>query len=276
MIRRLLLVPFLTLLACDDTDNRGWLVDRTRVLGVRIEATNDASRAAIVPGERMRATWLVGAPNGTGELRWSYAVCLPVVGNNPEPRCEGATLATGSGIARGAFVTMELEAPPVADARELQLLAAFCEGGDVSLDAQRFDATCTGGAVARLASASIRLAAAGPNANPELAPDAIRFDGAPLLEASCARALPRTKHTITIHLDGREREPAEDVLVSHVVTAGELERQYSMLGPNEPVPRDLSVEWTAPETGRETEIFVVLRDGRGGSTLTRRTVCVGP
>lgn len=285
------------LVGCDDTDNKGWLVDRTRVLGARIEAKSDAARAAINPGEPMRVTWLVGAPNGTGRLNWAYAVCPPALGNFPEPKCTGPIFSAARGASDGELVSMDIDAPGgIDDLEELQILAAFCENGEATLDAARFEATCAGGAAPRLASASVRLARSGPNKNPEIAADAILFDGSPLVpsvvrsgsscvpDATSPLVNAGSKHAIVVRLRGDEREAIasqgfERLLVSHVVTAGELERQYSMLEPNDPAPKDLSVEWTAPlapsaNEGRLIEIYVVVRDGRGGAAFARRTVCV--
>ena len=303
-VSRVSLLALAFVFGCEETDARGWLVDRTRVLAVRFEARADPARAAIVPGEPMRATWLVGAPGGTGRLSWAYAVCAPVAGNFPEPRCEGPVLASAAGASDGELVTLDLEAPR-ADAalglQELQMLAAFCESGDAALDPSRFEASCAGSsAPARLASATIRLEAAGPNQNPDVAADAVLFDGQPLPPSSvrpgpCSGAaespvvVPGSKHHLVIRFRGDEREPVpgstdgvENIFASHVVTTGELERQYSMLDPTDPLPKDARVEWTAPpreqvpDGGRLAEIYVVLRDGRGGAAFGRRTVCVRP
>ncbi|MBX3193437.1 MAG: hypothetical protein KF819_41025 [Labilithrix sp.] len=304
-VSRLSLLYLAFVFGCEETDTKGWLVDRTRVLGVRFEAKADPARTAIAPGEAMRATWLVGAPNGTGRLTWAYAVCAPVQGNYPEPRCEGPVLASASGASEGELVAMELEAPraeAVAGVEELQMLVAFCDAGDAALDASRFAGTCAGSDVpARLASATIRLEAAGPNKNPEIAPDSVLLDGQPMTpstlrpgpscagEAAAPVVVPGSKHAFTIRFRGDEREPVpgsregvESILASHVVTTGELGRQYSMLDPSDPVPKEARVEWTAPpreqvpEGGRLTEVYLVLRDGRGGAAFARRTVCVRP
>jgi hypothetical protein len=301
-VSRFSLLALAFLFGCEETNTKGWLVDRTRVLGARVEAKADPSRAALEPGEPARVVWLVSAPNGTGHLSWAYAVCPPVTGNFPEPHCEGPVLLSGTGASDGELVTMELDTPAagaVGDLQELQMLAAFCEGGEATLDASRFEATCAGGAPAHLASASLRLAAAGPNKNPEIAPDAVLFDGAPMAPATARPGQPcvaessspvvaaGTKHAFVLRFRGDEREVlpgtpegVENVLASHVVTTGELKRQYSMLEPADAVPKEASVEWTAPgrdqvaEGGRLAEIFFVLRDGRGGLAFARRTVCV--
>jgi hypothetical protein len=284
-------------LGCDDTDTKGWLVDRTRVLGARIEAKTEPSRAAIAPGEAMRVSWFVGAPNGTGPLSWSYALCPPVDGNFPEPRCTTAPLAAGTGTSNGDLSVMEMDVPASATSQsELLLLAAFCDSGDVSLDAARFDATCSSGAPARLASVTVRLASAGANKNPEMAPDTLLFDGTPMPPPSAEPAAPcdpsapvvtaGSKHAFAIRFQNDQREttpegPLESLLASHVVTDGELDRQYSSLEPGEAAPKDASVKWTAPPrdrvgAGRQVELYVVLRDGRGGAAFERRNVCVRP
>lgn len=298
-VSRVSFVAFALVVGCEDDNPKGWLVDRTRILGARFEATAEPSRASIAPGEAMRVTWLVGAPNGTGQLGWAYAVCPPVVGNLPEPHCQVPPLVSGVGESDGDLVTMELDAPPpeaVVDLEELQVLVAFCEGSPATLDASKFEATCADGAKSWLAAASVRLAAAGPNANPEIGDDAVLFDGAPMAPATARPGTPcvtesssqivaaGTKHTVAYRFRGDEREAlpngAENVLASHVVTTGELKRQYSMLEPQEAVPKDVSVEWTAPgrvaEGGRLAEFYFVLRDGRGGAAFARRTVCVRP
>lgn len=299
-VSRVALLALAFVFGCEEVDTKGWLVDRTRVLGARVEAEAEPSRASIAPGERMRVTWLVASPGGTGRLGWAYAVCAPPLANFPEPRCAEAVLASARGSSDGELVTMELDAPPAEAAGEsdaLTILAAFCEGGEASLDAARFEATCAGGAAARLAAGKIRLAAAGANRNPELAPDAVRFDGAPMAP-STSRAGPcvadpaapvvgpGTPHVFVLRFRGDERESVEggleDVLASHVVTAGKLKRQYSMFEPADPAPKEVSVEWTAPPggevpaEGRLVEVYFVLRDGRGGAAFGRRTVCVRP
>lgn len=290
------LAPLLVL-ACDDTDNKGWLVDRTRVLGARVEAASEPSRAAIVPGEAMRLTWLVGAPNGTGNLSYAYAFCAPVDGNFPEPKCEGPVFGSGTGTSDGEVVPMDIVTPAsVGDLDALQFLVAFCESGAAHLDAARFEASCDGGSPARLATANVRLARSGPNTNPEIASDAVALDGVPLTpstvrsgpctgDATSPVVVAGSKHAIGYHFRGDERENVpseglEKLIASHVVTAGELDHQYSMLDPSEPAPKDVSIDWTAPasdrvgEGGRLVEIYVVVRDGRGGEAFARRTVCV--
>src|SRR5690606_14127743 len=136
----------------------GWLVDRTRVLAARVEAAAEPSRSSLAPGERARVTWLIGAPSGTPGLAWSFATCPAPDGFLPELRCRDGAHATGHGRAESELAVMELDVPPaevVASAQELLLLAAFCEAGEPALDPVRFEATCSGGSPALLASVNV-------------------------------------------------------------------------------------------------------------------------
>lgn len=289
---------------CGDPVGKSWLVERTRVLGARTSAEAEPSRASLTSGERARVTWLVAGPRGTPRLSWTFAVCVAPEGNMAAPRCDGAVLASGSGVSDGApEVPMPFVLPNdvdlVPEGATLIALAAFCETPEVSLDPRTFNATCPGGGEALLASSTIRRARAGRNANPDIADDAIRFDGAVLPPTTSARAdaactgspgapmvvAGGSTHDLVLHLRGAEREAidgqtAESLLVSHVVTAGELDRQYSAVEPRDAMPREIHVPWTAPPAteiapeGRVVEVFFVLRDGRGGTGYSRRTLCV--
>mgnify|MGYP000885809675 CR=1 FL=1 len=294
--------------ACTSDDPRGWLVDRTRVIGARVEVVAEPRRASLAPGESARMLWLVANPDDgkpAPRLAWAFAACVPPAGTQASLRCDGATLAaqTGEGDSSAPivmpFVTPAREA--TGDAPELLVLAAFCRGGAPTLDARAFTATCANGDPALLASVFVRLAAAGPNANPEIAEGSISFDGVVLANApqgfpgapcDATADTPRVAagsgdHTFTFRFTGDEREPTpsdraplETLLVSHLVTTGELERQWSYLDPGDAAPKDVFVKWTAPgadttpDAGRLVEIHFVLRDGRGGASFARRTLCL--
>ena len=154
--------------ACEDSISRGWLVDRTRVLGVSVSSATDPTQASLAPNERGRLTWLVAAPEGVPTVGWTFAACEPPAGNFAEPHCESPVIASGSGTATGEIVAMDLDVPSavtLGNAQELLVLAAFCDNGTPSLDARAFTATCASGN-ALLASTVARLASAGPNTNP--------------------------------------------------------------------------------------------------------------
>lgn len=292
---------------CDESISRGWLVDRPRLLAARVEATADPNRASIAPSEPARITWLFSAPTAVPRVSWAFASCLPPDGNFALPRCNGPAIASGSGVSDGSErIPMDYAAPNAAaigDAKELLVLAAFCESGTPQLDPRSFTATCESGN-ALLASATVRLAAAGPNANPSIADDAVLLDdtviapsttpagpsGSPCQGAPSAPVVaPGAERTFKFRFRGDEREPittstggasVESIILSHAVTAGELDRQYSSFDPEDAAPKVVEIPWTAPgdgevaAEGRLVEIHFVLRDGRGGAAFTRRTVCV--
>jgi hypothetical protein len=286
-------------IACDDGPGKSWLVERTRILGARVSAENEPARASIAPGETARVDWLVAFPGAPPPLAWSFAACVAREGTFATPRCDGVVLASGSGRTIGPeqprmSVTLAGGGVIGEATRELLVIAAFCEDTAALLDARTFTATCPGGSEPLLGTATVRLTAAGPNKNPEIAPDAIRLDGVVLPDAvispsgaPCTPAPDRPiaaagggERHLAFRFRGDEREAGEVLALSHVVTAGELDRQRSSLEPEDSTPRDVTLPWTPPpidqvgEGGRLVELFFVLRDGRGGTALARRTICV--
>lgn len=295
-----LVVALSGFIGCDEGPGKAWLVERTRILGARVSAEIEPARASIAPGETARIDWLIGFPGAPPSLSWSFAACVAPDGNFAKPACSGVVIASGEGSTRGAEQQrMNVTTPAagvVGDApREILVIAAFCEGAAAVLDAHLFTATCTGGGgEPLLGTATVRLAAAGPNRNPEIARDAIRLDGVVLPDAlpgpsgaPCTPAPDRPiaiagsgERNIVFRFRGDEREAGEVLALSHVVTAGVLDRQRSSLEPEDPTPRDVTVSWTPPpidqvgEGGRLVELFFILRDGRGGADMARRTICV--
>jgi hypothetical protein len=284
------------LVGCEDSIHRGWLVDRTRILGARTFAMADPGRASLEPGELARIDWLVAAPEGLPALAWSFAACAAPEGNFPEPKCDAALLASGSGAATGEIIAMDFEVPPAAalgNATELLFLAAFCADGAPALDARAFAATCASGEPL-LASMMVRLASAGANQNPP--PPSVSLGnvvlpegdpaapGAPCDAAPAAPAFAAGGPTVDLVyvFDGTEREPNESMMLSTVVTGGELDRQYSAFDAEEAPPKEVRVPWTPPTqdglaaAGRIVRFYVFLRDGRGGASFGRFSVCVRP
>jgi hypothetical protein len=297
----LVMATVLAVAACGGLEPRGWLLDRTRVLAARVEAASEPRRASLSPGEQARISWLVAGPGAPPRLAWAYALCAAPTGNTAEPRCATRVLAAATGQGDGGVVVMDLAVPPpssIEDARELLLLAAFCETGAPALDALSFTATCAGASAPLLASTKLRLASEGPNQNPTSLDDAVRAADAVLPPSAGESAggpceptadAPRVAAGVSVDLAydlrdaDREDVPPpgrrEQLLLTHVVTAGELDRQYSALDPEEPA-RTVTVPWTAPARdtvgpgGLLVRVIFVLRDGRGGTSFARRAVCV--
>jgi len=296
-VKRVVLVLLGLLGACDDTDARGWLVDRTRLLGARTEAASDPTRASVAVGEQANVTWLVASPTPAVALSYAWAACAPPSGDLPSPRCEGAVLASGSGSAgTTGLVGIGLVVPPVAGT-DLFMLGAFCSNGSAPpvLDPAHFTATCANG-TALLGTTSLGIG--GANHNPPIDDGDVFLDDMTLppstigpVDAPCAGAPAAPvvlasggDRQLHFRFHDEQREVAdngvrESLVVSHVVSAGVLDRQYSALDPNEAAPKTVAIPWTppvasdVPDAGRIIELFFVLRDGRGGTTFARRTLC---
>jgi hypothetical protein len=280
-------------LACGDSNVDGWLVDRTRVIGARVEAKSDPLRASIAPGESATVTWVIAAPSGVPHVAWATASCLPPAGTSADMTCDGPILTTGSGTADGELVPTALDVPSATDARapELLVLGAFCTAGTPTLDPVRFDGTCgSGGGAPLLASVRVRLAPAGPNRNPT-APDGVRLGDRPLGPSDVAAGspcdttdLPRMAAgagaDLVYAFRAEDREPGEALVLSGMVTGGTLDGQYRAVDPDEVVPKEVRFAWTAPGSdgidsrGRVVRLWLGLRDGRGGAAFTRFAVCV--
>lgn len=230
------------LAACSDDFVKGWLVDRPRVLGARVE------------GEEV--SWLIArAPH----VEWAWAVCADT--KLAAPRCDTAVLAAGSGATNGDVATMTI-GPALAPDR--LLLVAFCVSGVATLSPADFAASCEGGGEAYLASLKVGAP------QPQPSPPELRLDGAPA--GGCVA--PGSKHALGFTFRAEDRDPGETLLASTTVTDGELERQYTALESSAPAPRDVSIAWTAPPSPATATVYLVLRDGRGGAAFTQMNVCV--
>lgn len=279
---------------CADDFSKGWLVDRVRVLGALAHPADRPETSSLAPGDRARITWLVAPPERPpARMGWAFAVCAPPPGNFAEPACaapagegRGEAIAVEGETSGTELVPMDIDVPRDLGA-ELLVIAAFCADGAAALDAPSFTARCSGGAEPLLASTVLEVGAERPNANPAVGDDAVTLDGAPLpllgARPRCGDPSVRDVRAsadleLGFRFDEAAREAGETLVVTHVVTAGELVRQYSALEPSEPTPKAVKLTWTAPAAdaadGSLSFFYFVLRDGRGGVAFARRAVCV--
>ncbi len=281
---------FVVTSACGEPPFDGWRLDRTRVLAARVEAIAEPSRASLRPSEPARITWLVTGRAPPPRLAWAFAACVPPAGLRASPRCEGPALVSGSGASPGERAVMDLVVPPAEaapGASELLVLAAFCTAGDVALDPRAFEATCASGERPLLATTRLPIAtgAAPVNANPAIEAGAIRLGDAVWPEAagSTCDGLPSVRVgtevsvAVTPRPIDREVSPAgrEALLLATFADAGELERQFTALEPED--EGDLVFPFVAPSAvGERVRLVFVLRDGRGGTSFTTRALCAAP
>jgi hypothetical protein len=276
---------------CGDPLEPPWLIDKTRVLGARVEAVGDPGRPWLRAGESAEVKWIVAAPEDAPAVGWSFVLCLPDAGSG----CE-TPLAQMSGVGTPdvTFTVPAQEALGTAD--HLLMAGVFCAGGQPA----SMTGTCEGGGTATVVTLPLLLDRGGPtNQSPSLAAAAITFGGEPWPASADCGTQPRVaadgqKHPIAVTLTGQrevyqstanpEGVPAsrrESLQLSHFATGGKLPRQLTFIeGKDDSDPATVSVEWTAPTAaevppaGLVVRFFFVARDLRGGLDWQTRSLCV--
>lgn len=285
-------------------------LERTRVLGARVEVASDPGRADVSPGEAASVSWIVAGPTTPSTLDWAFALCTTAGGDcNDAPQ----PLATGS----GAPVSVAFTTPDAAALVNNQLpmmIGVVCADGTIGFDPSTVLGTCAGpdasGTTTRFV-VPVTPAGETPNHHPAFTNDVIEFGGA-TWDATTATATPgdpcdatsglpvvsatptgtdAIKQEIRIVTDGDDREtytPAgktvaqlEDLQISNFTTAGKFESSYAAIFATDTRPvADVTVKWEPPAdsaVGADGEVVVfhwVVRDLRGGLDVASRALCV--
>jgi len=291
---------------CGDSFTPVSYVERARVLGARVSAASDPTRAWIKPGEDATVTWLMAARRDPTPMAWAFALC-------PGTSCSDAPLAmmSGQGTVPAATFTMP-DGSALGSARTVSLLGAICADGTLGFDARSALPTCTGdGASDTNVSFTITAQLGdGTNHHPVLADDLLQLDGAdwttgpmPPVDSACdpTTGLPlvgatpdgqkAVKHAIRLVSDGNDREiylggdpPAptlEELQLSQFTTAGTLDHHFSEIPATDSRPdADVTVDWEPPAAkdvgaqGLVVQLHFVARDMRGGIDWIHRALCV--
>lgn len=286
--------------ACGPQADPAWLVTKPRLLGART-TVEGSDRASPAPGERAEVELIVVATDTPDPLvSWTLAACLAAPTSNGDGLCAGAPFAfdiqttLGGGPPR-LFVDVPADAPPRSS---VLVLGAVCVGGDLDADLISGEARCVGAEARDPMLVTYRVPVGTGNLNPVLADEAITLGGEPWpqmpLIAPCADLLQAqigdAARMIRVDLSGAGREMLEDgpeaLLLAHFTTERELERQYSVVEPEQdPAATPLEIEWTPtveegdpapPAEGRVARFFFVLRDDRSGAASTTRALCLRP
>jgi hypothetical protein len=287
-------------------------LERTRVVGARVDVASDPGRADVSPGESASVTWIVTGPSAPATLDWAFALCTTAGGDcNSAPQ----PIATGSGTP----VTAAFTAPDAATlGKDLpMMIGAVCADGTIGFDPNSALGTCTGaGASGTTVRFVVPVTPAGetPNHHPAFANDVIELGGATWDPATASAvagdacdattglpvvaATPDGKDAIQqkirIVSDGDDREtftPAgktvaqlEDLQISNLTTAGKFESSYAAIFATDTRPdADVTVKWEPPAAstvsgaGEVVTFHWVVRDLRGGLDVASRSLClVGP
>jgi hypothetical protein len=289
-------------------------LERTRVLGARVEVAADPGRAEVSPGEAATVSWILAGPSAPTTLDWAFALCTTAGGDckdAPQP------IATGS----GAPVTVPFTTPDAATLGTDQLplmLGVVCADGTIGFDPNTALGTCAGaGASGTTVRFTVPVTPAGetPNRHPVFTNDVIEIGGAAWDPATATAAAPgdacdattglpvvtatpagqdAVKQEIRIVSDGDDRETftpqgataaqLEELQISNFTTAGKFESSYAAIFADDPRPdADVTVKWEPPAAatvtggGEVVAFHFVVRDLRGGLDVASRSLCVvGP
>jgi hypothetical protein len=292
------------LAACDEFDP-GSLIEDTRVLGVQVSVVDDPERASPLPGETAEVRVVVASPEQTPTLRWAFVACAM----NRDGSCAEPVLGPFQGeSAEPRFLLEVPSAGMLGHAESLQLLGVVCDAGEPALDGDG-QPECSGkGAHGTALTLNLALGQDDQvNHNPRVDNARITLDGksfaadtGDVAQGSCSDddSVPQLKangkeHKLTLELDASVREQyreeqgrseqLEDLQISHFVTAGELERQFSFVEDGQAgVNPRVKLSWDAPkakavaEGGELVRFVFVVRDLRGGLAVTERALCVTP
>ena len=290
------------------------VLERTRVLGARVEVAADPGRAEVTPGETASVTWIVAGPSAPATLDWAFALCTTGGAD-----CADAPQPIGTGS--GTPVTVGFTTPDAAvlGTNLLPLvLGIVCADGTVGVDPSAPNSplpTCTGpGASGTPVRFTVPVAPDGatPNRHPVFSNDVIELGGAAWDPATATAAAPGDacdaasglpviaatptggaviEQEIRIVSDGDDRETftpdgatmaqLEELQISNFTTAGKFVSSYAAIFATDTRPdADVTVKWEPPAAadvaggGEVVTFHFVIRDLRGGLDVTSRALCV--
>lgn len=290
---------------------KSWRVSYARVLGVRAEVAGDETRATPEPGERVRVRVLIVGDAPIESLSYDLIACAATPPRGELPSCAGEPffserrqLDDAAGLSRELIVELDVPDEDALDGAQRVLFAGtICTDGTAK-SVEGGEGRCQGGSahpVTFTAHVALALDDDDVNRNPVLADDAIRFDddvwpphallgfpadedaGVESEEADAGAALSAAAdakgHTFEISLEDSAREThqgrPEELQLSHFVTAGRLERRFSVLEREQDGKEPFLVKWHLPRLNdppAQVLAVFVLRDQRGGVAYALRAL----
>jgi len=304
-IKLMSIAAWLLFSACDSFDP-GYLIEDTRVLGARVEVEGEPARASPEPGESVQITWITASPTGQPTFSWAFVACIQSQAGLAKCAEDPVALTQGKGAVPGLRLTVPSKRA-LADADTIQVLGVICEGGSPAF-AEDGTTTCEGKSKkTHRVQLDVQVSRdAQANLNPVLGDARLELDGetwkadtADVSEGECRsnEELPQVKangHTVKValelgakarevYLDRKGRRVPETLQISHFVTDGELEGQFSFVESKDPATRPKVVlDWDAPDAksvpdeGEVVRFVFVVRDLRGGVAVTERALCAVP
>src|SRR3982750_4534025 len=74
-------VAAIALAGCSNDLPVASVLERTRVLGARVEVASDPGRAEVSPGEAASVSWIVAGPSAPATLDWAFPLCTTAGGD---------------------------------------------------------------------------------------------------------------------------------------------------------------------------------------------------
>jgi hypothetical protein len=286
--------------ACGPTFDPPSLIEKTRVLGARVEVAGAPERAMPRPGEEVAVTWLLATPAAPPDGGWLFALCAPAPGGKG---CAGDPLAIFSGREHPPRLSFTAPAAGAPGSRGgVLLLGRICAGAEPVLAARAEGIACAGGADGTTVSLPIPIAAGDETNHNPTADGPVSIggqvwaagDGDPCVEGPRVPAGGRAQ-VISFLARGDDRETytalagdppvptrkREALQLSRFATAGELDGTFGFVDGADARPETtLDVKWTPPDPEdlprpeQSVTFTFVVRDGRGGLAWTTRRLCV--
>ncbi len=256
------MVAGLLLAGCGDPLVERQLIVDTRVLAVKVVPTAEPEQAQARPGEVVSAEALVAPEAPAG---WALQACVVEPTTSGLLRCRTSLARErGQGVPRLDW-TM-----PEGEGLRVGLVGLVCDEAVDDIRAAWPNWTCRGGKANPF---SFELNTSESHRHPVIGDGALRLDGEVWNDPSPCVA-PGSTHSIVWTASDAELEVVDEEreqwLVSHFVTAGELERPFSTATVDD---RVVELQWVAPMDERDTTFYLVVRDQRGGVAWLTRSLC---
>ncbi|MAQ15428.1 MAG: hypothetical protein CMN30_11615 [Sandaracinus sp.] len=312
MKRALFTVVLLALTACGESPDPGYLLNKARVLGALATVEGDATRSTPQPGETLQIEWVLDAPGPIPASTYFLVACTPSAQQFGAPVC-GDTPFQVEVQTEPQETPPQITIPVPADyaADSVVILGAICMGGVVttaidptsSVEELRPCATAEGVGQIVSASVAVQYDAGDRNLRPGIA--RVTLGGVELTEevtesrqACAGGSLPEVRlddevmMTLEAVAGSRElyqreipgadpEEVSEDLQNSLFVTEGTLDRRFTFVDDDTPVPdfeflAEADSDDPLPAEGRTVKFIAVMRDRRGGVDVLRRGFCLVP
>jgi hypothetical protein len=262
---------------CEDPLRVAQVLEEPRILGVRLSAAD--ARSALEPGQTAELELLLAGPEGRLGARLAYQLCEAAQSERGVPYCAAEPFAEATVDFDGSALAVDVPTDLEMGAR-LALLGIACLEGEPRLDGEPLDWRCSGGDPGLRFSFDAHSASAETiNRHPDLSGLRLSISGIALSPAAgpaaCERGtavlLADATHEVQIVLGDGAREPQEALQLSHFSSRGRFERQYSFVAA-EQAP-EVTLTWRAPAAGTALQQYLVVRDGRGGTSWLGFNAC---